>query len=346
MIPAAHEPRREACGHGHRTGAEHRVFQRDPRLVVEAAHLVVQRGLVAFEDEPRLEVILQVPADAGQIVAHLDPVVLQMRRVAQPGEHQEMRRADGSGRQDHFGSRAHHMLGTRAVAPDDPRGPLALEQDVAGLCPGQDRQVLALAHRIEKRDGGGTAPPVPRGKLEVAHAFLRGAVVIGVERVSGLLRRGDPGIADGPLKPHVGHRQGALFAVKRVGAALLFLGALEQRQDVVPTPARVAHLGPAVVILRLAAHVKKPVQRGRTAQDLSPRPVEPPSVQARVRLGPVAPVHRRVVHHLEIADRDMDPRVPVTTAGLQQDDLDRRVGRETIREHASGRARADDHVVC
>src|SRR5438552_12576334 len=49
------------------------------------------------------------------------------------------------------------------------------------------------------------------------------------------------------------------------------LGALEERQNVVPTPAAIAKLRPVVVILRLAADVDQPVDRRRAAEHAAAR---------------------------------------------------------------------------
>ena len=77
--------------------AEEGVFQRDPGLVEQAAHLVVERRLVAFEDQPRLQMVLQVAAHPGAVRQHVDAVLAQLFGLADPRGHQQMRRADGAG---------------------------------------------------------------------------------------------------------------------------------------------------------------------------------------------------------------------------------------------------------
>ncbi len=44
--------------------------------------------------------ILQILSDAGQIGVNLDAVLLEMRGLADPGQHQDLRRTDGAGGQD------------------------------------------------------------------------------------------------------------------------------------------------------------------------------------------------------------------------------------------------------
>ena len=80
--PRAQERQRKAGGHRHGAGAEQRVFRRDPGLAEEAAHLVVQRGLMAFIDQPRLQMVLQVAPHIGRGDAGLNPLRGQHVRVA------------------------------------------------------------------------------------------------------------------------------------------------------------------------------------------------------------------------------------------------------------------------
>ena len=128
-------------------------------------------------------------------------------------------------------------------------------------------------------------------------------------------------------------------------AILVAFRALEEGQHIVIAPAPVARLRPEVVILFLAAHIEQPVDRGRTAQRLAPRPVERASVQARIGLGLVAPVGVRIVQRLEIPDRDMDPRIDVAAARLQQKNAAMLIHGQAVRKHAAGGTRADDDVV-
>ena len=123
------------------------------------------------------------------------------------------------------------------------------------------------------------------------------------------------------------------------------LGALEERQDVVPTPAAIAELRPVVVILRLAADIDEPVDRRRTAEHAAARIGNGAAVGAGVGLGLEAPGELLVVKQFHVADRNMDQRVPVAPAGLDQYHTSGRVLGETVGQDASGRPSADDHVI-
>jgi hypothetical protein len=64
-----------------------------------------------------------------------------------------------------------------------------------------------------------------------------------------------------------------------------------------------------------------------------------------VGLGAVAPVGARVGDGVEVADRDRDPEIIVTPAGLEQQHPVRRILRQAIGEQAAGAARADDDEI-
>ena len=57
------------------------------------------------------------------------------------------------------------------------------------------------------------------------------------------------------------------------------------------------------------------------------------------------PVVQAVLVHLSEPDRDMDEGIPIPAAGLEQQHARARVLAQTIREDATGRAGADDHVI-
>src|SRR5260370_40128243 len=105
----------------------------------------------------------------------------------------------------------------------------------------------------------------------------------------------------------IGNRQRAANTVEFVRAALLVLCFLEIGQDVVITPAAVAMLAPAIVILVLAANVKQDVDGTRSAQDLAAGLEHRSSVQSGLRFGLVHPVVASFLAQLAISGRHMDP---------------------------------------
>ena len=205
--------------------------------------------------------VLKALTDAGEFVHRFNAVLAQLFRITYPGQHKHLGRVDGATGENDFPPHRDRLFGTRPVPVGDPGDLPAIHVDPADERMGDDLQVLACARRFQECHRGTAAAAVFRCQLKIADAFLGRAVVVRVEGIPRRLRGRDPGIADRPLDTHVGDGERATGPVKRVGATLLVLGALEQRQDVVPAPAFVAHLAPAVVVLFLPAHIKKTVQR-------------------------------------------------------------------------------------
>jgi hypothetical protein len=145
--------------------------------------------------------------------------------------------------------------------------------------------------------------------------------------------------------PQIGHRQRATGAMKIVRAALLVFGFPEKRQDVVVTPAMVAMLTPAIVILMLTTDIEQTVDRTRSAQDLAARLKHASPVQSRLRLGLVHPVDGFFLEQPAISERHMDSEVGILGASLEQQHRILSVRAQAIGQHASRRAGADDDVV-
>ena len=76
--------------------------------------------------------VLQVLADAGQVVLHLDPDRGQVVRRANARQQQEPRTADGTGGDQYFAGRADDFAA--AVSLNfDPNGAAVLQNDAAHL---------------------------------------------------------------------------------------------------------------------------------------------------------------------------------------------------------------------
>ncbi len=87
---------------GHRPFLEQQILQAGPGRAVELCVIVVGEVARAFGDDEEVEMVLQVLADAGQVVHRLDADRLQMIGRADAGEHQEFWRADGARADDDF----------------------------------------------------------------------------------------------------------------------------------------------------------------------------------------------------------------------------------------------------
>ena len=77
----------------------------------------LERGrVVGEEDDPGVQVVLQVAADGGLVEAHVDAERAQLVGRADAREHQQLRRLVGAGGQDHLAlglERGRHAVDAR-----------------------------------------------------------------------------------------------------------------------------------------------------------------------------------------------------------------------------------------
>ncbi len=255
-----------------------------------------------------------------------------------------MRRADRPRRQDHLAARD---VALRNAVYDgiDAHRPSLRDANSRRLRFRDDIEIPPSARRVEVADRRAPAPPLAHGLLKIPDAFLLRPVDVVVARNAQLHRAGDEAVAELAVVRRVADSQRPARAVIAVRPAFLVLRPLEIGQHVVVGPTGIAELPPLVVVGTVAANVEQAVDRARPAQHLAARPLQRTAAEAGVRLGFETPVVFRVVHGFEIADRNMDPRVPVAAARLEQQHPRARVRRQAVRQHASRRARADYDVV-
>ncbi len=263
------------------------------------------------------------------------------RELQQPG------RVDRARADDDLAPRAHRCgIPLRAAARVlHARGACTLEHDARRLRMGAHCQIGWRRAQVAARRA--LAPAAVDGALEVAHAGLGVAVVVGVARQALLLGAGDEGLAD-RMRPVDGRdrhptRRATPCAVGRAQPALV---APEVGQHFGEGPARVAQGGPAVVVLGLAAVVDQAVDRARSAQRLALGQRHAPLQRARIGLGAVGPRVLGIEQHLDEAGRQMQVGMAVGRPGFEQADADGRVGfGQPPRHDGAGRARTDHHVV-
>jgi hypothetical protein len=321
-------------------------FHAHAHLTEPGVELVVGGdGLGALVAQADLQVVLQVLADARQLVHQRNAHALEQRARPDARELQQLRRLDGAGAQQHLGTAA-RGLQHAALPVADAGGAAPFEHQLAGQRLGLDAQVGPLLHgRRQVGLGGAAAPALVRGELVVAGAFLRGAVEVAGARHADLLRAVDEGLDQLVLRGNVRNLQRSAAAVEGVGAALVALGLDEVGQHVVVAPAGVAQRGPMVVVLALAADVDEAVDRAGAAQRLAARPVDAPAVHVGVGVGLEAPVIGGAPHRLAVADGQVNPQRPIGRAGFEQQHARGRVFAQARRQHAAGGTGADDDVV-
>src|SRR5579875_1207707 len=252
----------------HRQGsaAGQHICQSHRDAAAQSAGLLIQRARVAhLVDKAQLQMILQVLADAGERMHHGDTVLLQQRRRPDAGQLEQMRRADRAGGEDKLAA-DRGVCQSALMGEFDADDALVRKADAGGLGSGENAQIAAVAHRLQKR-----LCRVPAHAALLVDRKVAAALVVAAIEIVGLgnaqfRRRLAKGVEDLPGKPHALDAPFAADPVKRVGAADMILAFLEIGKDVLPAPSYIAELAPLVVVARLAAHIDHAVDRGAAAQ--------------------------------------------------------------------------------
>ena len=271
-------------------------------------------------------------------------MIAQLRRRADAGQQQEMRRTDGARGKDDLAA-ASRAPRRAVLTPFHRDGAPPLKFEAGDQASRLQPQIGARQHRLEKTARRRPSPSALLVDVEVAGALIVAGVEVG--------DRLDAGLGGGVAKrfeqrpPHPGRLDPpfAADAMAFAGPEKMILVALEIGQHVVPAPAGEAELAPVIVVGGLAAHVDHGVDGGRAADHLAARIVQAAAVEAFLGLGLEHPVRARIADGEEIADRDVIPDPIIPPAGLQQQHA--RIGRsrEPVRQHAARGTGADDDVV-
>lgn len=294
--------------------------------------------------------VLQVFADTGKVRDDADAVLPEMLTRSDAAQHEELRRVHRSARDDDL-ARRRRRLGDAAAPVFDAGRATALDDDARRERAGPHLEVGPAQRRPQERVGRAPAraarAPARAATLRdrcVADAFLIAAVEA---------RDASHSVGFGRVEERVreGVRVGQAADVQRSSAARplgpagsVVLDATEQRKHVRPAPPRIAELGPPVVVGGAAAQIHHGVHRAAPTENPGSRPVQTTIAELRLRLGLVVPVER-ALEELRERGRHADLELAIPRAGLEQQHARVRILRQSRREHAARRPRADDDVV-
>jgi hypothetical protein len=203
-----------------------------------------------------------------------------------------------------------------------------------------DDEVAAPARRPQIGDGCAPPPPLADGCLIIPDAVLGCAVEIGIAGDSGLDGTLDDGVYDLVLVMGVGDFQRTADAMELILAPILVLSLAEKGQHALIVPTDAAELAPTVVVGGSAAHVDHAIQRTGAAEHLATRLVRRAAVETGDGLALEFPIVGIVREELVIADGNVDPRVVVAPASLEQQHSIAARLRQSRGDRASGRSSA------
>ena len=214
------------------------------------------------------------------------------------------------------------------------------------MSPGSQFHVRPAQRRAQEGVSAGRPAALVGVDLIDADAFPGRGVEVG---------GGGQAQSPGRLDELLAKRMGARAQVRHVdrppgsvvdaGAPVVILRHPEIGQNVGVGPAGIALGHPVVEVTRLAAHIDHGVDRAGAADHLAAGPVAGPATQRGDRRGVVHPVDLRIEEGAAIADGQLDPHRAVRAARFQHQHGRVRPFRQAPRDHAAGRAGADDQIV-
>ena len=294
-----------------------------------------------------LQVVLEVAADAGEVVHDVDVEPGEVVRVTPTGELQELRRVESPPAGDDSTASGRSELAALAIL--HPHRSLTLKQNPSRQGPTDERQVGPMQHRVEIGPGSAQASPPHEVAVEGAEALLAKAVNVVSARVARLLSGRQEGIKEWILTGPGLESQGSLATAVVVPAREAVLGALEVGQAVSPVPGLHALVAtPLLEVERVAADEDHAVDARGATEDFAPSVGDPPSAHVGLGLGLVAPVVERVANRDRERGRHVDEDVPqgVWAARFEDQDAVARISAQPRRQGtASGAAAEDNEVV-
>ena len=230
-----------------------------------------------------------------------DPVSRELSGSADPRQHQELRRHEGSRRQDDLA--AADLALACFAPPSDPDRALALHEEAGDGPVAEDGEVRPMADRIEIGSLRGLPLAVALREHIGADAVLAGTVEIRIQRIAGLLRGFEVDVehrVDAAQRRDVERSRRAVEAgidLRRerpaaepdvpsrlwVGQEFEALDLPEIGKQVVVAPADIAEVAPMVEILALASHIDLAVDIGAAPRASPARQGDGAALQSRLR---------------------------------------------------------------
>ncbi len=328
---------------------EEQPLEADPRLApVGERRLHRDRQLAPVLDVD-LEMVLEVLADARQVVDDRHAERLEQRSRADTAQLEDLRGVDRAAGEDNLAAeRPLHRPAAHGIL--DPDRPPALEQDPGHERARRDGQVRSRHHGMEVGPRRAQAPTAPDVPVELGEALLSVAVDVVGRWIARLLRRLEERPEERARRRAALQPERAAMAAERIvrlGREAV-LHPPEVRQAVGVRPGLHARIGgPALVVERVAALEDHAVDAAAAAEDLAPGVVDPPAIHERLRLRLIFPVVVAAADGVGQGRGHLDEDVEsvVGPAGLENEDARRRVGRQPVGERATGGPAADDDEV-
>src|SRR5579883_1617906 len=178
-------------GEGRRDAIAKQEAAQDRRNKPVDAQIAIERHrLDDLVNEADIDMVLQILADAGQVMRGLYAVRCKLVGVADAGQHENLRGIDRAGREDDL------LIGAGAKALAillifHCKSAAALDDDALGQGVSGDGEIWPGENRTKESFRRAAPLAVPDREIIAAEAFLLLAVEIVIDRVAGLLARLD-----------------------------------------------------------------------------------------------------------------------------------------------------------
>src|SRR5262249_54401167 len=242
------------------------------------------------------------------------PELRQLRAGAYARKHHDVRRADGSRREDHLPAATRAAL-FAILTPTHADRPFAVQLQSLNQTAEFKLQILPVQHRLEKPARCRPSAALLLVDVEITDALIvtsveildgRNAVLVCSQPECVENFPGQPRVLDPPLSSNrmVITFEKMIYLPAKIGP------------HVVPRPPGRADLSPMIIIACLAEHIDHAVDRRGPADHLAARIVQDTPVEPRFCLRLKQPVGTRIADGKKIADRNMKPDPVVFAACL------------------------------
>ena len=167
------------------------IIESNAEFAVPCPQQIVGRDrLGASKDHARLQMVLQIFADADQRLDNVDSETAQQIGGSDSGKLKDLRRLQRTGRDDHFAPRCGAVIPS-ALSIDNRARASLFEFDARSVRIGLDIEIRPRPCRPQVRRRSRATHAVTRRELVVARTFLRCTVEIRVPRNADFHRRVD-----------------------------------------------------------------------------------------------------------------------------------------------------------
>ena len=250
---------------------------------MELGVAVIGEVPLALGDGVKVEMILKIFADPGQVMHGLDADGLQMIRRPHAGQQEKTWRTDRARGHDDFPLGADDLK--RAAIPSDLDGHGAsfFHNDARDACAGDNGEIGPAAHGLQVSRGRGAASRIAHRHLIMSDALLVDAVEIRIVGNSVLLPRSQEGFTDRKRIDRNRYTEWPAARVVGVDEALVVFGTFEVGQNLHVAPARRTAGRPGVVIPAIAAGIDLRVDAGATPEHFRLRIAERATAEVALR---------------------------------------------------------------